>query len=121
MRKAVWATDYDYRTDKCYQRPCCPECREPIFLRDDGKYHCINCGEAAEPDSEMLEWMEKRSETKTEMQDCPKCEFELDGVKHQLGCGGKACVEAHYFRNNVTLEWQLGWSCCKKCGKRIIV
>ena len=121
MRKAVWATDYDMHTDSCFQRPCCPECRDPLFLREDGKFHCINCGKAAMPDSQMIAWMEKRRETKVEMQDCPDYEFEFKGKKIKMGCGGKDCVEVHFVRNDVTLDWQYAWSICKNCGIRTIV
>ena len=121
MRKAVWATDYDYRTDTCFQRPCCPECKDPIFLRNGGKYKCINCGKVVVPDSKMIKWMEERSETKVEIEDCPDFSVEHEGKKIKMGCGGKACVEAHYIRNEVTMEWQYAWSICRQCGMRTIV
>ena len=27
---AIWGIVYDYKTEKLYNYPCCPECREPI-------------------------------------------------------------------------------------------
>ena len=83
--KAVWVIDYDYRKDKCYNAPGCPECREPIGrMFGDGKYYCFSCGEEVEvTDSEMIEWLNIREETKTEYKDCPKITT-IDG-KHTSG------------------------------------
>jgi hypothetical protein len=115
--KAIWGLDYDYRTDKCYKRPMCPECDAPI-LKDGDEYKCISCGQPAEVEPFMIVWIENRNETKVTMEDCHQ--FNLpDGGK--IGCGGKACVETHYVRNPVTLEWQTAWGQCSKCGKRFIV
>lgn len=114
---AVWGTDYDYITDECYKRPCCPECEEPIGL-DDGVYRCFSCGKEVEVnDPEMLEWLERRSKVKIVMRDCP--EHEYKGKK--MGCGGKRCVETHMMRNPVTLEWQERGGVCTRCGRRWIV
>jgi len=116
--KAIWIEDYDYHTDKLYKRPGCPECEEPVFLNDAGKYCCASCGKDVEvADPEMVEWLKVRHETKVEMKDCTK--FELEGMV--FGCGGKACVETHYYRNKVTLGWQVGWSVCRNCGAKTIV
>ena len=124
--KAEWGLDYDFREDKCFKRPSCPKCNMehgcvPIFRTDD-KYTCINCGEEFELDPDMKEWIDVRSETKTEYTDCmPDKEVDIDGKKIKLGCGGKGTVESHYMRNEITLKWQLMGSVCKQCGQRIIV
>lgn len=119
--KAVWVIDYDFRADKCYNAPGCPECREPIGrMFGDGKYYCFSCGEEVEvTDSEMIEWLNIREETKTEYMDCPKITT-IDG-NHTSGCGGEKCVETHYRRNPVTLEWEVMGGHCSKCGMRFIV
>ena len=108
--KAIWAVDYDFREDKCYDRPSCPECKAPIGLDEDGKYHCFSCGEIVEVDDpKMIEWFAIRDESKTENEDC------------FLGCSGKGTMEVHYMRNPITLEWQTMGGECKKCGMRFIV
>lgn len=108
--KAVWGTDYDMHTDRCYSRPCCPICKEPIFMYEDENYHCVSCEEIVEVDDpEMIKWFKDRSETKTEYEDCI------------CGCGGKGTVETHYRRNPVTLKWQVTGGKCSKCGMRFIV
>lgn len=115
--KAVWGLDYDYRTDKNFHRPSCPECNAPVLKTDVG-YECISCGQPAEVDEAMMKWLSDRDETKVTMEDCHQ--FKLpDG--ETLGCGGKACVETHYVRNNVTMKWQLAWSECLNCGARTLV
>lgn len=124
--KAEWQTDYDFHEDKCFKRPCCPECCKEYgdgvpIIKDGDIYRCINCGEEFDLDPDMKEWIDKRSETKTEYADCPKVEFEHDGKKMSFGCGGKSCVEQHYIRNPITLEWRLAGSVCKNCKQRIIV
>lgn len=117
--KAVWVIDYDYRKDKCYNAPGCPECREPIGMYEDGKYHCFSCGEEVEvADEEMIKWFNVRSETKIEYEDCPKITYK---GKVTSGCDGKKCVETHYRRNPVTLEWEVMGGHCSKCGMRFIV
>lgn len=117
---AIWATDYDMHTDSCYQRPSCPECREPIGLREDNKYHCFACGEVVEvKDSKMLAWFQEREETKVELEDCPKI-ISKDG-EHLSGCGGKKCVETLYVKNPVTLKWEARAGRCKNCGTSFIV
>jgi len=105
---AIWGTDYDYITDECYKRPCCPECEEPIGL-DGDVYRCFSCGKEVEVnDSEMLEWLERRSKIKVVMRDCSKC-------------GGKRCVEIYMMRNPVTLDWQERGGVCTRCGMKYII
>lgn len=105
---AEWILDYDHITDKCFCRPGCPECDAPVMISDDGKYRCISCGEQYEVDPEMQKWIADRSGTKTEMTNC-------------TGCGGENCVETHYVKNKVSLEWQTAWGVCRNCGSRFIV
>lgn len=121
MEKAAWIMDYDYMTDKCYQRPGCAECQAPVgFEPDDGQYRCFSCGKALDvSDPEMKQWFADRDGVKVEMQDCQKFEDEERGIS--FGCGGKGCVEAHYVRNPVTMKWRLAWSVCRECGQRTIV
>ena len=121
MRKAKWLTDYDMHNDKCFDRPQCPECYAPILEHDEGEFRCISCGEQFELDEKMIEWVRERQGSKVEMGDCPAGEFEHKGKKIKLGCGGKGCVETHYIKNDITLEWQVAWGECKKCGRRFIV
>lgn len=119
MMEAIWGTDYDYRTDAIYERPVCPECKEPIGVDEDGKYHCYSCGEVVEvKDQSMIEWLEKRNETKVEYADCHIFTSKNGAT---TGCGGKGTVETHYMRNPVTLKWQIMGGRCKKCGMRYIV
>lgn len=119
--KAIWGSDYDMHTDKCYECPCCPKCKEPIFLHGD-KYYCVSCGKEVEPTEEMFIWLSERAEEKTEMEDCFPKEIELkDGTKIKMGCGEKKCVEVHYRRNPVTLEWETMGGKCTKCGMSFIV
>ena len=106
---AVWGMDYDYRMDKCFDRPVCPECETPFGEREDGKYHCFSCGNVIKvEDPEMIKWIEERKETKVEMRDC-------------FVCGGKGTSEDHFIKNDVTKEWQTAWGECKACGARFIV
>ena len=116
--KAVWGLDYDHVTDKCYHRPMCLCCDAPVVKFNDGQYKCISCRQPVEvSDPEMLKWLADREKEKVEMQDCPKYEFN----GYTYGCGGKNCVETHYIRNDVTLEWQAAYGECKNCGMRFIV
>ncbi len=117
MKKATWVLDYDYRTDKCYKRPGCAECEEPIGEDDDGTYRCYNCGEEVTPDKHMLKWFKDRDETKTEMWNCVK----LDRDSPVNGCGGKKCVEVHFVRNPVNMKWEVAGGKCSKCGRTWIV
>ena len=105
--KAIWDMDYDMSEDKCYDRPCCPECHAPIGRYEDGLYHCFSCGEVVdvtEPD--MIKWFSDREQTKTETSSCLKCDGE---------------IETYYMKNPVTLEWQVMGGQCNKCGMRFIV
>ena len=106
--KAVWGMDYDHVTDKCYDRPMCPECDAPVIRFEDGKIRCVSCSEEASLDADMLKWLADREGEKIEMKDC-------------CGCGGKGCMETHYVKNDVTLEWQPAFGECVKCGMRFIV
>lgn len=111
--KAEWGTDYDFRTDTIYKCPVCmgKHCRPyggvPIGIAEDGKYRCINCGEEMELDADMKEWIDKRSETKTEKTYCFKCDEET--------------MVTVFHRNDVTLEWQMAYGTCEKCGCKFIV
>lgn len=117
--KAVWGLDYDYRTDKNFRRPSCPECNAPVVKFESGEYRCVSCREKFDiDDPRMLKWLADREEEKVVMEDCHKWVLP-DGWT--VGCGGKACCETHYVRNDVTLEWQVAWSECKNCGARTIV
>lgn len=107
--KAIWGMDYDYISDKCYNRPMCPKCDAPVVRFNDGNYKCVSCRKKVNvTDSEMLKWLADREETKVEMMDC-------------FRCGGKTCVETHFVKNKVTLEWQTAGGECKNCGMRFIV
>ena len=120
--KPTWVTDYDMHEDKCYKRPGCPKCNEPIFRFEDNQFHCASCGDVFEPDAEMLEWYEKREEMKMEIEDHPEREIEMkNGEKIKMGCGGKECLEVYYRRNPITLEWITAYGHCNKCGMRFIV
>lgn len=115
--KAEWGLDYDYTTDETFLRPSCPTCSFPVIRAMDGDYHCPACGLMLDLDEEMLKWLEEREGEKIEMTDCPK--FVYKG--HVSGCGGKGCVETHYIRNPVTLEWRTAWGKCLSCGSSFIV
>lgn len=105
--KAKWGIDYDYKTDKCFKRPVCPECETPIF-KHETEYECVSCQKPVQVDSEMLKWLEDREGEKVEMTDCFRCK-------------GKGTLETHYFKNDVTLEWEAACGECKACGMRFIV
>ena len=108
--KADWFKDYDYRADKNYDRPGCPECLEQIVSGESGEYLCLSCGKKVEvSDPDMIEWFKARGETKTEKRDC------------SYGCGGKDCMEIHYTRNPATMEWQTSRGRCRNCGFGFIV
>ena len=112
-RNAVWGEDYDWRTDKIYKCPCCPECEEQIRKGDDKIYRCYSCGNVVSvTDKEMTDWFAVREAIKVEYRDCHK--LLADDI--MSGCGGKNCVKIHYRRNPVTLRWEFVWSKCEKCG-----
>lgn len=118
--KAVWITDYDYRTDKTYKRPGCPDCEEAIG-RFRNVYKCYNCGAAVEvEDEEMKVWFSVREEKKKEFHDCIRHK-PINGVSKAIGCGGKKCVETIYTRNPVTLKWQAAYGKCLRCGMSFMV
>ena len=122
--KAIWGMDYDMREDKCYKRPVCPICEEPFGkIYDDNEYHCFSCGRIIEVDDpDMKKWIEDREEKKTEIEDCfPETVDLKNGEVMKMGCGGKKCMEVHYRRNPVTLEWEQMGGRCTKCGMRFIV
>lgn len=107
--KATWGLDYDYRSDKNYKRPVCPECEVQIVKDSDGQYTCLNCGKTIEVDDPvMIEWFKLREETKTDLRNC-------------FCCGGKKCVKTLYVRNPVTLRWETASGTCSKCNSRFIV
>jgi hypothetical protein len=118
--KATWITDYDFCSDNCYQRPGCAECYAPVILHSDGKIRCVSCGKEYELDEYMKAWNEKRKVTKKEFHDCIT-PTPINGILEAIGCGGKKCVEVIYTRNPVTLEWQIAYGKCKKCGLEFIV
>lgn len=118
MNKAVWGLDYDHITDKCFNRPVCPECDAPVTMFQSGEYKCISCRQPVEVnDAEMLKWLKDREGEKVVMKDCTQ--IVVNGCV--FGCGGKRTVETHYVKNNVTLKWQTAWGQCRKCGARFIV
>lgn len=104
--KAEWITEYDFRTDSCYQCPGCPECQAPVGSLD-GKIRCYSCGKEYELDDDMKSWREKRQTTATEMQICFRC--------------SKKSMKTVQVRNPVTLEWQVAYGKCLKCGAEFIV
>ena len=109
--RAIWDMDYDYRTDKTFQRPCCSECHEPILLdRATGFYRCLNCsGKVDVDDPEMIQWFTDRSEVKKEYVTC-----------FPNGCG-KDTMLVTYRKNAVTLEWEAMSGVCENCGNKFIV
>lgn len=108
LKKAIWIPDYDFHSDKTYICPGCADCREPIIQKKNGKCFCISCEEETVPDDKMKKWLEERSRTKIEWEDC-------------LICEGKRCVETNYVVNKVTLEWQEVFGNCRRCGASFIV
>ena len=111
--KIIWATDYDFHTDKCFKAPCCKKCSQqygavPVYLRDDGLCECINCHQTGKPDEEQLKWLQDRQGTKVvENEYCMHC--------------GKNTMTVHYIKNDVTLEWQTAYGKCSNCGTKFIV
>lgn len=105
--KAVWLEQYDWRSNKIYLRPCCPDCGEPIIY-SGSKYVCMLCKEPVQVDDKMKEYISKVSEVKIDWQNC-------------LKCGNKNCVETYYHRNPVTMEWETVHGKCVECGCRFIV
>lgn len=110
--KAVWKLDYDYRVDKCYNRPCCPVCWEdsvPVLLSetDETKGECISCHDEFELDERMIKWLKKRSECKETTETCFRC--------------GKKTLKVTSRRNPVNLKWESCGGECSECGIRFIV
>lgn len=105
--KAVWLEQYDWRSDKIYSRPCCPNCEEPIIY-SKYQYVCMLCEEPVQVDDQMKEYINKASEVKIDWQNC-------------LECGIKNCVETYYHRNPATMEWEATHGRCKECGCRFMV
>ena len=120
---AIWVMDYDMHTDKCYNTLGCPKCNDPIGKCEDGEFRCFNCGKVVfVKDKTMLSWYNKRSETKTEYEDCFPEEVEMkNGEVVKMGCGGKGTVRVIYRRNPVTMEWQTAYGECTKCGLKFMV
>ena len=106
MNRATWGLDYDWRNDKCFDRPMHEECEAPI-LKNGDKYVCIGCGEEVEVMQDMKEWIDERAGEKIETEKCFNC--------------GNNTFESHYHKNERTLEWELGFGECKSCGMRMIV
>lgn len=112
MKKAMWGTDYDYHTDKCFKRPLCPCCVDlvPVYRRDKNRPNvaeCISCSTEFELDEDMQKWLEPREEIKEETEQCFNCE------QHTM--------IVYYIRNEVTLEWKTVYGNCENCGTRFIV
>ena len=105
--KAVWLEQYDWRRDKIYLRPCCPDCEEPIIY-SKGQYVCTLCEEPVQVDDQMKEYISKVSEFKIGWRNC-------------LKCGKGKCFKTYYHRNPVTMEWQTAHGKCTECGCRFIV
>ena len=119
QQKAKWGIDYDAHTDKIYNCPVCPECEEPIFKYNDGKYRCVNCKAEAEiTDAAMLEYFREREQGRVEIKDHKKIIFE-DG--EEMGCDGKNCYEIHYRINPATHEREVTGGKCRQCGLTFIV
>lgn len=111
MIKAKWVKDYDHRTDKCYDVPGCPKCKEKAFYHscDDSEmagFHCPSCGCDIELDVDMLKWYADHTATKTEIGTC-------------INCGQKSSVEHYYIA--IDGNYRLGYGECIKCGCRFIV
>lgn len=105
--KAVWISDYDYRTDEIYSCPGCPTCKAPAYLdKDSYKYHCPSCGEYLDLDPDMLKWKEERTGQKV--------------VHNQMciACGNK--TSTWYYHKNHKKEWIVGHGECP-CGCHFIV
>ena len=105
--KAVWLEQYDWRSDKIYSRPCCPNCEEPIIY-SKYQYVCMLCEEPVQVDDQMKEYISKVSEVKIGWRNC-------------LKCGSKDCVETYYHRNPASMEWQTAHGKCVECGCRFFV
>lgn len=114
--KAIWGSDYDFRNDKIYRCPCCPECNEPIGEYEDG-YRCFSCQKKTELDEDMKEWFAERSGTKVEYTDCTIFTFKDKRESHTIGCGGKDTYKNVYVRDKVTKKWRWAWGKCEKCGQ----
>lgn len=106
MIKAVWQMDYDFRADKTYKCPMHEECGAPIMFYE-GKYICIGCGEEAELDPEMKNWIDERSGEKVEVSECMQC--------------GQKTMSMYYHKNPANKKWEVGHGECTNCGCRFIV
>lgn len=87
----------------------CPKCDAPVVKFNDGEYKCVSCRKPVNvTDPDMIAWFAEREGTKVETEDC-------------FNCGGKGCVETHYVKSKVTLDWVTAFGECKNCGMRFIV
>lgn len=117
--KAIWGSDYDYKEDKIFDCPCCPNCEEPIGRYKDGSYRCFSCGEIVDVEEpSMQEWFKKREGVKITYQNCKQVKTNDGKI---FGCGGKNCLEIHSLKNPITLKWQVYSGKCNKCGITFIV
>lgn len=106
--KAECGADFSIYHDRIYPHPVCPKCEEIIVKGKDGTYGCVNCGEKAELDEDMIEWFNERNGLRVEMETC-------------FSCGAKKAMETHYRIDKCTLEWRVTGGKCTKCGCRVIV
>ena len=110
--KIVWREDYDLHSDKLYKSPCCEECSKshgavPVYLTEDNKCQCVNCGQIAEPDKKVLKWLQERQgERVLENEYCFSC--------------GNYTMTVHQYKNPVTKKWQTAWGTCP-CGSKMMV
>ena len=111
MEKAVWGTDYDYRSDKEYKLPACPKCDN--YYGMNGLYRvgklgkCLNCNELYVLDEEMSKWFDEREGHKEETDECLMC--------------GKKTMVSKMRKNPVTLKWERTCGQCTSCGSRYLV
>ena len=113
IKKAVWGIDYDVREDKIYDRPVCPDCKDPIGRRlaaeGDRRYYCYSCGERVViSDPKMRRWLKVREQKKIAITTC-------------LNCEKKTCVTQYYKDPIYPRRWRVAWGECTSCGARFIV